>query len=296
MTPDTIAPMNPIALYFASGESLYLGAILLLLMTGVSLFLKHNWLWCLRNVGAWLALVLIVMACPPFTLLIDLVFIAAFVLWFIAWNREASTRTWMRLRQGSAVVLMLLLPVLTVVEFSHRTVPVITGKPSDHLVVIGDSISAGIDPSVPAWPLILQQTTGVYVRNLAMPGAQVSDGLTMARKLTPDERVVPIEISGNDLLMGVSSAQFGQNLDALLSSVTAPGRTVAMFELPLLPHKIAYGQIQRRLAARYGVWLIPKRYFAEVIGGANATIEGLIFRLQGHAAWRHSWQEVCPQY
>jgi hypothetical protein len=25
---------------------------------------------------------------------------------------------------------------------------------------------------------------------------------------------------------------------------------------------------------RYGVWLIPKRYFAEVIGGANATIEG----------------------
>jgi lysophospholipase L1-like esterase len=48
-----------------------------------------------------------------------------------------------------------------------------------------------------------------------------------------------------------------------------------MFELPLLPHKIAYGQIQRRLAAKYGVWLIPKRYFTDVIGGANATSDGL---------------------
>jgi len=38
---------------------------------------------------------------------------------------------------------------------------------------------------------------------------------------------------------------------------------VVMFELPLFPHMIAYGRIQRGLAAKYEVWLIPKRFFAE---------------------------------
>jgi hypothetical protein len=47
-------------------------------------------------------------------------------------------------------VLVMLLLVLTAIEFSHRTMPVITRKASDHLVVIGDSISSGIDPRVPA--------------------------------------------------------------------------------------------------------------------------------------------------
>jgi hypothetical protein len=34
--------------------------------------------------------------------------------------------------------------------------------------------------------------------------------------------------------------------------------------------KIAYGRIQRRLGAKYGVALIPKRYFAQVLGDASA--------------------------
>jgi len=48
-----------------------------------------------------------------------------------------------------------------------------------------------------------------------------------------------------------------------------------MFELPLLPHWISYGRIQRQLARRYGVLLIPKRYFTQVLSGANATSDGL---------------------
>jgi lysophospholipase L1-like esterase len=93
--------------------------------------------------------------------------------------------------------------------------------------------------------------------------------------------VVLLEIGGNDLLMGVSSDDFGKGLDALLSKVTAPNRTVLMFELPLLPSKIAYGQIQRRLSAKYRVLLIPKRYFAQVIGDANATTDGLHLSTSG---------------
>jgi acyl-CoA thioesterase-1 len=265
--------MSPIALYFASGESLYLGAALLVLVIGVSPFLKQTWLLRLRNVGTWLALAMIVMACPPFALVVDLIFLAALVLWFIASNR--SSGQWLKSRLVTTAVLVVLSLVLTAIEFSHRKMPIITGKPSDHLVVIGDSISSGIDPRIQSWPLVLQKTTGIEVRNLARPGAQSRDGLPIADKLTSEDHVVLIEIGGNDLLEGVPSEEFGKGLDALLSRVRAPGRTVVMFELPLFPHKMAYGRIQRGLAAKYGVWLIPKRFFAEVIGGANGTSDGL---------------------
>jgi len=48
-----------------------------------------------------------------------------------------------------------------------------------------------------------------------------------------------------------------------------------MFELPLLPQMIPYGQAQRQLAKKYGVVLIPKRFLAGVLAGADATSDGL---------------------
>jgi len=273
--------MNRIALYFASGESLYLGAALLVLVVVLPIFLQRTWMLRIRNVGAWIALIFMVMACPPFALAVDLIFAAVFVLWFITSNQASPSQTSMRLQRVSAVFLTALVLVLTAIEFSQRRMPRISGSTSDHLVVIGDSISSGINPRVQAWPLVLQQRCGVDVRNLARPGAQVSEGLIIARGLTNNDHLLLIEIGGNDLLMGVSSDEYGKSLDALLSRVTAPNRTVVMFELPLLPNKIAYGQIQRRLSAKYRVSLIPKRYFAQVIGDANATTDGLHLSASG---------------
>jgi len=272
--------MSRIALYFASGESLYLGAGLLALVAVSSTLRKRTWLLRVSNAVAWIALALIVMACPPFPLAVYLIFFAVFLMWFITANHSSVTR----LQRGLTLALTVLLFVLTAIEFPHRRVPRITGGVSDHLVVIGDSISSGIEPHVQAWPLVLEQTCGVQVRNLARPGAQVSDGLLMARGLTDSDHVVLIEIGGNDLLAGVSSDRYDRDLDALLSKVTAAKRTVVMFELPLLPNKIAYGQIQRRLSAKYRAALIPKRYFAQVIGDENATIDGL--HLSGLGAQR----------
>lgn len=151
--------MTPAGLFFASGDSLYAGAALLLLVMAPWPYLRH--------IVAWVALAMIVMACPPFSWFVDAIFLTVFLLWLLA----------------------------------------------------------------ASWPVVLQQLTGV-----------------------PD---------------------FGQGLDVLLSKLAVPGRTLVMFELPLLPHKIAFGQIQRRLAATYGVSLIPKRFFIDVIGGANATSAGL---------------------
>jgi hypothetical protein len=267
--------MNALVLYFASGDSLYFGVALLLLAIAASPYFKHHMVLRCRNIAAWVALAMIVMACPPFPWIIGVVFLGVFVWWFIGSNWTATGRVWAKLRLITTSVLMVLLLAASAIEFFHRRMPEIVGTPSDHLVVIGDSISSGIGLHVPAWPLVMQQMTGVPVKNLARAGADTIEAQSMAKEIGPEDRVLLVEIGGNDMIAGVPPGEFGEALDALLSKVSAPGRTVVMFELPLLPNKMAYGYIQRRLSAKYGVWLIPKRFFVSVIGGANATSDGL---------------------
>jgi acyl-CoA thioesterase I len=267
--------MNPVGLYFASGDSIYLGAALLVLSILFSPYLKHRRQLRLRNLSAWLALAMMVMASPPFPWTLVVMFLAAFVLWHWAVNQSASRANWATPRRAITVILLALLLILSAGEFSHRLMPAISGEPSDHLVIIGDSISSGIDTHVLPWPSIFQQMTGVPVRNLARPGAQTRDGLAIAESVTSEDRLVLLEIGGNDLLSGVPSSEFDHALDELLSRLASPRRSVVMFELPLLPNKIAYGQIQRRLSRKYGVVLIPKRYFCNVLGSVNATSDGL---------------------
>jgi acyl-CoA thioesterase-1 len=281
MAPDTISAMNPVALYFASGESFYSGVALLVLTVAASPFLQSQWLLRVRNGIAWVSLAMIVMAWPPFASVIDVIFLGCFALWFITANRRKKDSSWNRLQVCSTIILLALVVILTAMELPRRTMPVLVGDRSDRLVVIGDSISSGIDPRAQTWPFVLQEISGTSVRNLARPGALTSEALTMAKQLTQEDKVVVIEIGGNDLLMGVPSADFERALEALLAHVSAPARTVVMFELPLLPHKIAYGQIQRRLASNYNVALIPKRYFAEILGDANATSDGLHLSMAG---------------
>jgi lysophospholipase L1-like esterase len=272
--------MSRIALYFASGESLYFGAALLLLALFAPINSKRVWMLRARNVVACVALVFMVMACPPFALVVDLIFLALFVLWLVTLNRASPSQVSMRMQRCSTLVLAILLLVLSASEFSHRRMPRIMSF-SDHLVVIGDSISSGISSPSEPWPAVFQQMCAMEVRNLARPGAQVSEGLLMAADLKESDHLVVIEIGGNDLLMGVSSDEYGKALDALLAKVAAPNRKILMFELPLLPNKIAYGQVQRRLSAKYGLTLIPKRYFAQVIGDAAGTTDGLHLSASG---------------
>jgi acyl-CoA thioesterase I len=266
--------VNPILLYFASGESLYSGAALLLLTVAISPHLTQGRLLRLRNIVSWLALTMIVMASPPFSWTVDAMFGVVFFLWLAAWNR-ALERSWTGFRVATMAILLLLSLTLPAMEIRHRRLPVIEGEPSDHLVVIGDSISAGLDARVAPWPVIMERTTGVQVRNLSRPGATMTDGLVLADGVTQEDHLMLIELGGNDLIAGEPSDVFARELEALLAKLAVSGRTVVLFELPLLPHRIAYGQIQRRLAAKYGTSLIPKRYLTGVIAGKDATLDGL---------------------
>jgi 4-amino-4-deoxy-L-arabinose transferase-like glycosyltransferase len=81
--------MNPVVLYFASGESLYPGAAIILVAIAISPLLERRWLLRFRNVSVWFALTMVVMACPPFSWAVDVVFLSAFLFWYFAVNLSA---------------------------------------------------------------------------------------------------------------------------------------------------------------------------------------------------------------
>ena len=92
-------------MYFASGESLYAGAALILLAIVLSPLLVRRWQRLLRNVAVWLGLVLMVMASPPFSWIVDIGFLAAFMLWLGAELRieRAPVRAIWRIAMARAV-------------------------------------------------------------------------------------------------------------------------------------------------------------------------------------------------
>ena len=267
--------MNPAALFFASGDSLYPGALLLGLAVIAGPSPQSRGLRLLHSLATWLGLALIVMGCPPVSAWMVAVFLVAFSLWLIPKGWVRSDSPWSRVRIAAAAILLVWLLVVSGSELLQRRKPRISGETKDHLIVIGDSISSGIDAHTAAWPVILQQQTGISVRNLSRAGAGVLEARAMASQVQPDDKLILIEIGGNDLLSGMSAAEFGERLESLLSSLTMPKRTVVMFELPLLPNKIGFGRMQRRLSAKYRVFLIPKHFFTEILSGADSTSDGL---------------------
>ena len=229
----------------------------------------------LRRTSMWVGLAFVIMASLPLPWIFDALFGLVFLAFLISDRRPKQTDGWRRFHIASSVLLVLVLLIIPITEFAHRRLPAIQGETSDHLVVIGDSISAGMGTHVRAWPEVMQEMTGAKTTNLSRPGATMADGFSLANRVTEQDHLVLIELGGNDLISGERADDFERSLAEVLAKLASPKRTIVMFELPLLPQRTAYGRVQRHLANRYGVWLIPKRFLTAVISGKDATSDGL---------------------
>jgi acyl-CoA thioesterase-1 len=168
-------------------------------------------------------------------------------------------------------------------QFPYYRAPRLPTHPDDTFYLIGDSISAGIGTrDITCWPQLIQQQYRVNVVDLSFGGATVQSSLQRTVKIADDTHLVFLEIGGNDVLGRTSLPDFETSLDTLLKTVCRPQRTVVMLEIPLPPFCSDYGSIQRRLARRFGVILIPRRFFADVLTGAQATLDGIPLSQQGH--------------
>jgi len=137
--------VNTVLLYFISGESFYSGAALLLAVLVLSLFTRYTKLARLKNLITWFALILIIMAAPPFGWVFIGIFLAAFAIWYFFCNSVVHRKN---VQTFSALILVALISSGIFMEYPRRALPRVTGPVGNHLVVIGDSISAGLTSQI----------------------------------------------------------------------------------------------------------------------------------------------------
>lgn len=171
------------------------------------------------------------------------------------------------------------------IELPYHFVSALKPVSTRGLAVIGDSVSAGMGGSNESetWPSIIAREHQLDVQNNSHVGETAQTALKRVQS-NPIQTasIVLIEIGGNDLLGSTSTSKFKKDLDALLAHVAVSDRQLLMFELPLPPFCNEYGRIQRRMAAKHNVCLIPKRVFLSVIADKTSTLDSIHLTQSGH--------------
>ena len=201
----------------------------------------------------------------------------------IGWRLcRPGTRTSRSRLAGIALIVISIVGIL--LELPYHLSPTINGPSFTKLYLIGDSISAGmLGPKENTRPKQFRSRYNAEMIDLSQEGETAKSALKKTALVTDERALVLLEIGGNDILGSTSVADFEATLNQLLSQLVGPERTLVMMELPLPPFYNRYGQIQRKLAAQYRVQLIPKRYFINVLGGEDTTLDGLHLSENGHA-------------
>lgn len=147
--------------------------------------------------------------------------------------------------------------------------------PDRQILVIGDSVTAGLNDHDVTWPQLLVHDQQVDLFDASQSGATLKSARKQNQLFNNRAGVLILEIGGNDLLEGLPVADFEQQLNELLQEAIQSDRTVIMFELPLPPFCSRYGAAQRQQARLHGVRLVPKWMFASVLTTKGATVDGI---------------------
>jgi len=164
-------------------------------------------------------------------------------------------------------------------EGLHLTTPSIrTGNyRSLRIAVVGDSLTSGLlETKAVRWPRLLSKRPGVEVaHDYAVEGATSKKAMAQAERIHGDVDVVIIAIGGNDILGRTTLAEFESDYDALLNEIRGSTRTLVGFELPLPPFHNSWGLVQRRIAAKHGVLLIPKWRLMWILSDPKNTVDSI---------------------
>jgi acyl-CoA thioesterase-1 len=277
--------MNPLLLKFADGTSFLVGMGLVILAVALRVGSSRRWpVGVIAGMLGVVGAVLVVLSSTPLA-------ISSYVIWggflvataiVLGRRTPEPSRGHMRLLPAGLLVAVCLL--LASMEASRRWSPRIPVRHGQTVVVVGDSISAGVGTGERTWPGVLASLKHLAVTNLAQGGATVKSALGQVKAIQQQNALVLVEIGGNDILGTTDSATFREQLDALLGHLHRAGHRLVLFELPLPPLRNRFGKAQRDLARKYDAVLIPKRCFAEVLGLPDGTTDGLHLSQKGHDA------------
>lgn len=270
--------MNQFILFLAGGYGFFAGLLLL----AASFFLgrpPQKWKRILSTLSALIGVIVIVVSTTPISLVWYVLLGSSVLLWIVNIRSDKLSE------RGKFLASRLL--IFTVASGLILEIPYILSPrfstPANHrLVILADSITAGVRDGEQTWPMRLRQNVDYEVIDLSHVGAKVADGGGMLDFQSFDGDLVLIELGGNDLLGDTPPEEFHQDLEELLQQLSAADCTIAMFELPLPPLYHQYGYSQRKLAARYDVSLIPKRCLLNVLVGEQKTLDSIHLSDTGH--------------
>jgi len=284
--------MNPIALSFADGATFFVGLALVLAAEAIFLRFRRRVLRPALTVLVIVGIILVVASATPLPVWAYVGWAIPAVAGLVLLSREASSQS---ARLVACGVLLVATLGLCIAEIPHRRLPQITIPAGTTVYVLGDSISAGVGTEDRCWPTVLAEMTNLRVVNLAEPGATVEDAIVQAKGIVEPRSLVIVEIGGNDLLGGTDAAVFHSKLDALVTGLRADEHQILIVELPLFPFKNAFGRAQRRVVARHGAAMLPKRCFTKVFATDSGTLDGLHLSQTGHDAMAKIMAGVIKQ-
>jgi len=271
------------AIHFVNGDAFFFGVAIIVLACAAKIILAHPAYQLLQRIGIAIGTILIGLSATPLPMWLYAIW-AVFVL-VVLLDRKSKPDDSPWRRYGAPILLLVFSLIAGLVEFPHHIKPNISIDHANKIIVVGDSISAGIGNESDLWPTILQNKFGIEVVNLSEPGAKVTDAAKTVSRLENEEKednILILEIGGNDILGKTEIDTFEMSLDRTFSHASDCSDTVIVLELPLPPFCNGYGTIQRKLASKYKAHMIPKRYFSGIIGRRDATVDGLHLSPIGH--------------
>ena len=285
-----------ILFHLASGQAFFSGSACLVLAAGLAAWAARRWARTTRNLLVGVGGVLVGASATPLPVAADAGLAAVTLAWLVGEARRDRWRWWRVRRLRGLMAASWVIAALA--EAPYHLIPHVPPLGSPVLGVIGDSVTAGVDDRAEVtWPRLLGDRHGLIVRDHAAAGATAASAASQAAALKPDQRLVIVEIGGNDLLGGTTPVAFEAGLERLLAATCRPGRVVVLLELPLLPTYAEFGRAQRRLARRFGALLVPKRVLLGVLLADGATLDTIHPSALGHEQLAEAiWAVIRPAY
>jgi acyl-CoA thioesterase-1 len=285
--------MNWIIYHFASGSAFFSGVALL--SAGALLGLsRRRWL---NRVGTLIAIVGLLVVTASATPLSFWFYVpaACATLTSLVVVRRSQRREYRRAATAALFGVCALGLWFEIPHHIERQVPPRTGRA---ITIFGDSVTAGIEEGeAETWPQILARTKHLQIGDYSQMGATVKTALRKAKAADIPQGIIIIEIGGNDLFGKTSAEEFRERLEALLNYLSGPGRQLVMLELPLPPFFNAYGRVQRQLADKHKVLLVPKRLTMRVLTSDAATLDSIHLSQRGHRLMAETiWRILQPAF
>ncbi len=147
---------------------------------------------------------------------------------------------------------------LTATELKCSKTPVVRRNNLKKMYVLGTSLSQS--QSGPSYVDLLKSKYGIKAFNLSEPRNTPANAMSQADLISSSDILILIELGMHD-----DYVEFSRELDELLKTLSGHRRVIMMFELPRMSSGGSFIRVQREMANKYGVILIPRRVLARVV-------------------------------